>query len=130
MAIVTYRGCPACGVFELNLPMKNRPLVVCCITEATRAFDIDLQTLRVSSDDDIRRAYLKSDFESNIADQNRRPDPLMPRDKFEAKEVHRRTGRVYFGDDRSKLTAKAQGALQKGDRKEFAYQNGGGLGDD
>lgn len=87
-----------------------------------RDFAYDIQTVDVICDDRIRKAYNSAKIEHQLAEQQRPLDPFTPRDKFEARHIEEATGRVYIGEDRSGLSEKAQRALEKGDRKEYDYQ--------
>lgn len=100
-----------------------------CSLPAQRNLHADMITLGVSSDDEIRKGFLSSKFETALQEQGRAPDPLQPRDKHDAKRLHEKLGRVYVGNDTSGMSAKAQRAIAKGERKEYAYQNGGALHD-
>jgi hypothetical protein len=69
----------------------------------SRVFKRDYSSSTVSGNDPIRKGYLDSRLEHNLAIQGRPLDPMAPKDKFEAEHVRRKTGRVYFGNDTSKL---------------------------
>jgi hypothetical protein len=80
--------------------------------------------------DEFRSYHLSMQGERAANEQGRPLDPNRPKDKFEAKEIANRTGRVYVGNDVSKLSEAGQRAIHKGEQRSYAYQNGGGLADD
>lgn len=111
--------CNACGVkFEAYAPFDEiRAGCPECGDDADRDFCADLESQSVMCDDSIRKAYLGSAIDHNLAAQGRPMDPLAPKDKFEAKHVERATGRQYIGNDVSKLSAKGQKAILNGERR-------------
>ena len=104
-------------------PMHDAPSHAVCLEHATRCAR-DYSSVRQKSSDPIRDGWLSSKLEHNLAEQGRPLDPLAPKDRFEAKRVRERTGRVYFGDDDSQLSPAAHKAIAKGRRGEYEYQNG------
>ena len=89
---------------------------------AARDLPAELGTQMVVCDDPIRRAFNGAKIDHNLAEQQRPLDPLAPKDKFDARRLERETGRIYIGDSRDGLSKAATKALEKGDRREYAYQ--------
>jgi hypothetical protein len=79
---------------------------------ASKIFKRDYSSIAIAGNDPIRKGYLDSKLESNLALQGRPLDPLAPKDKFEAEHVRRETGRVYFGNDTSKLNPKSRKLIE------------------
>jgi hypothetical protein len=132
MAVYAFR-CKVHGAVEAQFPIGTAPLFTTCFSQegphvcglrVERDFETEFATQSVVSDDEFRKAWLSTDIDRNLQEQCRPIDPLAPKDKFEAKHVRSRTGRVYFGNDDSKLGHKARRAIDKGRKGEFAYQEG------
>jgi len=79
-----------------------------------RDLPADLATVRSICDDDIRRAYLGSEIDRNLAEQGRPLDPLAPRDRFEARHIEKALGRIHIGNDYSMLRPISQRAIERG----------------
>jgi len=88
-----------------------------CGIVGRRDFPAEFATQLVISDDPFRKSYLSSRIDHNLAEQGRPLDPLAPKDRFDLKRIEQNTGRVYIGDDVSKLSAKAQRAILNGERR-------------
>jgi len=77
----------------------------------------DFSTVSIKPSNDIfRKTYLSE--AARLKNEQRGHDfmPNTPRDKFEAKEIERATGRTYFGNDYSNLSADCiEAAKQNGD---------------
>lgn len=74
----------------------------------------DWSTVTVRGDDPFRKSWLSDGLSQKLSEQQRPLDPLAPKDKFEAKHVQEATGRIYIGDDISKLKPSSQAAIIKG----------------
>jgi hypothetical protein len=85
------------------------PTIHCAVhdVECRRSF----QTQGVNYNDQFRSYYL-SDKGAKAATMQGRPI-AGPRDKHEAKEMERATGRCYIGDDVEKLSERSQRAVAK-----------------
>lgn len=107
--------------FELVFSIGTAPDEVICPDRgrgfARRDLGAELQTISIRGDDPIRKAWLGSDIDKNLQEQQRAIDPMAPKDKFEAKHVHEKTGRIYIGDDISSLSPAGQRAILNGERK-------------
>lgn len=104
--------------FEAYAPFDDQWAVSpCCGLGGVRDYAADFASQASLCDDTIRRAYNGSAIDHALATQGRPLDPLAPRDKFEARHVEKATGRVYVGDDVSRMSPKAQRAVMNGERK-------------
>ena len=76
----------------------------------------DLQTIVAVCDDPIRKSWLSSQIDRNLAEQGRPLDPLAPKDKFDARNIEKATGRIAIGDDISHMRPISQRAILNGSR--------------
>lgn len=97
------KECTECGRRHLN----DKPTCFDCSPHSPYRY------VGILNDDPFRKAWL-GDAEQRAADQGRCLDPEAPKDKFEARERHQRLGRVYIGDDYTKLSPKGQKAIERG----------------
>lgn len=88
------------------------PIVECedCGRQARRLYT----SVHIDNGDDIRKAWLSSQTESNLAKQGRPMDPLAPKDRIEARHVQKATGRIYIGNRTEGMTPRAQAAIEAG----------------
>lgn len=90
--------CPECGII------------------GRRDFPAEFATQLVVGDDPFRKSYLSSRIDHNLAAQGRPLDPVAPKDRFDLKRIEAHTGRIYIGDDISKLRPNAQRAILNGEK--------------
>jgi hypothetical protein len=90
--------------------MRDMPATVYCAVhdaECQRSF----RTAHVNNNDQFRAYHLSGKGAKAAQKQGRAVEG--PRDKHEAKEMERATGRRYIGDDVDKLSEKGQRAVSK-----------------
>lgn len=110
--------CPNGDAFEAYAPFDD--VWAICPQHGVggiRDYAADFASQSTVCDDHIRRAYNGSAIDHALATQGRPLDPLAPKDKFEARHVEKATGRVYIGDDISKLRPISQKAILNGERQ-------------
>jgi hypothetical protein len=119
MATYVYR-CPEHRktAIEVTAPIGKAPTtIVCpvhrCGTASPRDMGAEFETQYVKNDDPFRKAWLSDGMTHELAKQKRPLDPLAPKDKHEAKHVAKATGRIYIGDDVSKLSERGRNAVIK-----------------
>lgn len=92
-----------------------------CGVPYTRDLHADLVTQSIDTGDPFRKYHLSTAKERAAQAQGR--EIGGPKDNFERRLLEKTLGRKYIGDDASGLSAKGQRALEKGRRREFAYQH-------
>jgi hypothetical protein len=100
------------GAHELleAFSMRDAPAVVYCAEHdfnCLRSF----QSQHANNNDQFRSYYLSGKGAKAAQAQGRAVDG--PRDKHEAREIERQTGRRYIGDDVGQLSEKGQRAVAK-----------------
>jgi hypothetical protein len=107
MALYSY-SCPF-GPHEIDdwFPIGTAPASVPCPEHYTNC-NRQYGHININSGDPFRTAWLS---ETKASSDGRPVDPLAPKDKHDAKDIERATGRVYFGNDLTALSKESRAAL-------------------